>query len=147
MRSEPLGDLHDPLDVRVRELLVELEPEVRELQRDVAGQLLRVEPFEDAPVLVRDRLRLGGVAHALAEQRRVRVEPLVCEAVQHCDARVDRLAGDEPGGAEPHSVAAHEALVGAADHTERDQRVEGEAFSIAAFCSSRAFQSMVTFGL
>ena len=74
---EALGHVHDALDVRVRELLVELEAEMRELERDVDGQRLGVEPLEDAPVLVRDRLGLGAVADALAEQRRVGVQPLL----------------------------------------------------------------------
>ena len=47
---------------------------------------------------------------AFAEQRRVRVQPLVVQAAEHGDALVERLAGDEPGRAEPHAVAPDERL-------------------------------------
>ena len=34
-RPEPLGPTYEPLDVRVRELLVDVQPQMRELERDV----------------------------------------------------------------------------------------------------------------
>ncbi len=124
---EALGDLDHALDVRVGELLVELEPEVCQLQRDVARELLRVEALEDAPVLLGDGLRLGWIAHALAEQRRVRVETLVRQAPQYGDALVQRLARDEPRRAQPHPVLAHEAphvaVVGRAQDHRAQHRV------------------------
>ena len=50
----------EALDVRVRDLLVEREPEVRELERDVRLQPFGREALEDALVLVGDGL--GAVA-------------------------------------------------------------------------------------
>src|SRR6185503_18978422 len=122
--AEPLGDLHDLLDIRVRDLLVELEAEMGQLECDVARQILRMETLEHTAVLARDRLRLAAVANALAEQRRVRVEPLIGEATQDGDARVEVLARDEARRAEPHPVAAHEALDMAIVGGAQDPRAE-----------------------
>ena len=102
--------LHEPFHVRVRELLVELEAEVGELEGDV-----RAQPFSDEPrdrLLVRgdDGLRLGFVADALAEERRVRREAALVQPAQYGDAVVEGLAGHEPPGAEPHAVPRDEAL-------------------------------------
>ena len=47
---------------------------------------------------------------ALAEQRRVREEPLVVEPAEDDDRVVERLAGDEPRRSEAHPVLAHDAL-------------------------------------
>ena len=93
-----------PAHVRVRELLVDLEPEVRELQRDVRAQLLGRDPVEHLLVRRDDPLGLPRLEDALAEQRRVRVQPLLVQAAEHGDALVERLAGDEARGAEPHAV-------------------------------------------
>ena len=122
--AEALGDFHDLLHVRVRDLLVELEAEVGQLQRDVARQLLRVETLEHAAVFARDRLGLAAVADALAEQRGIRVEPLIGEATEDGDALVDVLTGDEARRAEPHPVAAHEALHMAVVGGAQDPRAE-----------------------
>ena len=98
------------LDVLVGELLVEGEAEVRELERDVRLQLLGDEPLDDRLVLGSDGGGALGVRDRLAEERRVRVETRVVELPQHRDARVERLAGDEAGRADPLAVALDEAL-------------------------------------
>ena len=105
------GGVRDELaDVRARELLVEAEPEVRQLQRDVDPQPLGRDAVEDLPVRLDDDARLGLVVDALAEQRRVGLEAAVVEPPQHDDRVVERLAGDEPGRAEAHPVPAHAPL-------------------------------------
>ena len=64
---------------------------------------------EDLLVLGRDRLRLGLREDVLAEQRRVRVEPALVEPRKHRRRLLERLAGDEPVGAQPHAVLARDA--------------------------------------
>ena len=84
---------------------------MRELQRDVRAQLLRRDPVDHAPVRrARPRSVCARLEHAFAEQRRVRVQALVVQPAQHGDALVERLAGDEAAGAEPHAVPPHEPL-------------------------------------
>ena len=109
-RAERAGVRDQALDVRVRDLLVEGEPEVRQLERDVRPQFLRDEPLEDRLVLGGDRGGALEVGHRLAEERRVRVQPRVVEPPKDGDALVERLAGDEPRRAEPLAVLLHEPL-------------------------------------
>ena len=59
--------------MRVGELLVEQEPEVRQLERDVDAQPALGDAVQDLLVLGDDRPRLGSREDVLAEQRRVRV--------------------------------------------------------------------------
>src|SRR5829696_2218977 len=99
--------LDEPEHVRVRELLVDVEAEVGELQRHVAAQPLVGEPVDDRNVLRRHALRLGLVADALAEERRVRRQPLLVQAAQDGHRLVDRLARDEATRAELHPVSPH----------------------------------------
>ncbi len=61
-RVEVAGVLDEPLDVPVRELLVELEPEMGELEGDVRAQPLVDEPGDHVLVLGDDDRRLGLVA-------------------------------------------------------------------------------------
>ena len=107
---EALRVLYEPLYVRVRELVIELEAEVRELERDVRAQPFRDEPRDRLLVRRDDGLRLRLVAHPLAEERRVRREPALVQPAQYGDALVKGLAGHEPPGAEPHAVLRDEAL-------------------------------------
>ena len=109
-RAELAGARDESLDVRVRDLLVEGEAEVRELERDVRLQLLRDEALDDLLVLGGDGGRALGVRDRLAEERRVRVQARVVELAQHGDALVERLAGDEASGADAPAVALHETL-------------------------------------
>ncbi len=75
MKLPTPGGVRDELaDVRARERLVEGEPEVGQLERDVDLQLLGRDPVEDLPVRLDDDAGLGLVADALAEQRRVGLE-------------------------------------------------------------------------
>ena len=97
-------------DVAVRELLIDREAEVRELDREVRPQPLRVDAVEHLGVRADHRACLGLVAHALAEQRRVREETVVVQPPEHRHGIVERLAGDEPRGAEPEAVPLDEAL-------------------------------------
>ena len=111
MKLPRAGRMRDELaDVRARELLVEGEPEMGELERDVDAEPLGRDAVEDLPVRVDDRPGLRLVLDALAEQRRVREQPLVVEPAQDDDRVVERLPGDEPRRAEPHAVPPHDAL-------------------------------------
>src|SRR5581483_12321943 len=98
------------LHVLVGELLVEVEPQVRELERDVRLQLLRGDPVEHFPVRVHDGAALVRRVHVLAEQRRVRQQALLVEPPEHGDELLERLAGDETRRAEPHPVLADEVV-------------------------------------
>ena len=94
------GGVGDELaDVGLRELLVEGEPEVRELERDVDPQLLGRDAVEDLPVGVDDDAGLGLAADALAEQRRVGAKPFSLSRRSDDDRLVERLAGHEPARA------------------------------------------------
>ena len=101
-----------PIFARV-ELLVEGKPEMGELEGDVDAQPFGCDAIEDLLVAVDDGPRLGLVADALPEQRRVREKPLLVQAAQDDDGLVERLAGDEPaprrtacrGGARPAAAA------------------------------------------
>ena len=72
--SELAGARYESLDVGVRDLLVEGQPEVRELECDVRLQLLRHQPLDDVLVRVGHGFRARGVGNRFAEERRVRVE-------------------------------------------------------------------------
>ncbi len=142
--AEPARDGGDALDVRVRELLVEREAEVRELERDVRLQLLGDESFHDRLVLLCDRGRAGRVGDGLAEQRGVRVEPCVVQPSQHRHAVVERLAGDEAGCADTLAVLLHQPLkavaVGGVEDRgprERGQRCRDAGHSARAYRDRR----------
>ena len=77
---------------------------MRQLQRDVRPQLLRRDPVDHLFVGCDDALGLARLEHALAEQRRVRVEALLVQPAEDGDAFVERLARDEASRAEPHPV-------------------------------------------
>ena len=88
--AEPLRDLDDPLDVRVRDLLVELEAEMGQLERDVrTAASPRARRSSTRPYSSATASASAAVADALAEERRVRVEPLLGEATQDGDALVE----------------------------------------------------------
>ena len=116
------GVRDEAFDVRVRGLLVEGEPEVRQLQREVRPEALAGEPVEELGVLAHDDVRSVRVRYRLAEQRRVRVQACVVQPPQHDDALVERLSGDEPAGSEAHAVAAHDALQEGAVRGAQDHR-------------------------
>ncbi len=109
-RPERLGTGDEPLDVGVGDLLVDGEAEVRQLERDVCLQLLGDEPLDDGLVLGRDGSGTRCVGSRLAKQRRVRVEPRLVQLPEHADARVERLACDEPRCADAPTVALDEVL-------------------------------------
>ena len=111
-------------EVAVRELLVDREAEVRELERDVRPQPFGLDAVEQLAVRGDDRARLGLVAHALAEQRRVRQEAVVVQPPQDRDRCVEALAGDEARGAEPEAVPLDEALQPRAVGAARMQAAE-----------------------
>ena len=69
---------------------------MRELERDVCPQTLSVDPVQHLAVRVDDRARLGFVANALAEQRRIGEEALFVQTPQDRHRRIEALAGDEP---------------------------------------------------
>src|SRR5919198_1299630 len=93
---------------------------MRELERYVGLQTLRRDPVQDLPVRRDDTLGGRRLEHALAEQRRVRVETLLVEPAQDLDALVERLAGDEACGAELHAVLADQPLHAAAVRGDED---------------------------
>ena len=112
-------------DVLAREPLVETEPEVGQLERDVDLQLLGGDPVEDLPLRLDDDAGLGLVADPLAEKRRVGLEAVVVEAPQHEDCLLERLPGDEPGGAEAHPVLANTSLQPGAVRGGEDRLPQG----------------------
>jgi hypothetical protein len=66
-------------DVALGELLVDRETEMRELERDVCPQALRLNAVEQLAVGGDDLARLGLVVDTLAEQRRVREKTLLVQ--------------------------------------------------------------------
>src|SRR5581483_8448523 len=108
--AERRGVLDELGEVAERELLVDRETEMGELERDVRPESLGGDPVEQRPVRVDDGTRFGLVAHALAEERRVRQEAVVVQAAEDRHRGVEALACDEAGGAEPEAVALHEPL-------------------------------------
>ena len=83
---------------------------MRQLEREVRPQSFCVDAIEHVPVRSDDRTCLHLVAHALAEQRRVREETGFVQPPQDPYGIVDALPRDEPGSAEPEAVALHESL-------------------------------------
>ena len=92
------------LDVLVGELLVDVETEVRQLQRHVRPQLLSCSRARISRYSLDDRARLGLLEHVLAEKRRVRVEAALVQAAQDGDAGVEILARDEARRSEAQAV-------------------------------------------
>ena len=121
-RAELTGSRDEPFDVLVRDILVERQPEVRELQRDVGLEVLGDEPLENPLVLVRDGGGTGCVGNRLAKQRRVRMEPRVVQPAQHRDALVERLARDEARRADAPPVLLYEPLEALAVRRVEDRR-------------------------
>src|SRR5690349_4507205 len=111
-------------NVALRKLLVDRETEVRELERDVRAQALRADAVEQLAVGGHHLPRLGLVAHALAEERRVREEPLVVQPPQDRDGGVETLPRDEARCAELEAVALHEPLQPRAVRGREDQAAE-----------------------
>src|SRR5205823_3920964 len=126
---EPGRVLDERGHVLVGELLVEAEPEVRELERDVRLQLLGGDPVEHLAVRVDDGPALVGCLHVLAEKRGVREQPLLVQAPQYGDELIERLAGDEPRRAQAHAVAPDEVVepgaVGECENRPPRRRVGG----------------------
>ena len=113
-------------EVLARQLRVEREAEVGRLDREVRAQPRARDAVEHALVLLDDRLRLAGLADALAEQRRVREQPALVELPEHRHRLLERLTGDEAPRAEAHPVPADEAadrlaLGGGEDHPSRER--------------------------
>ena len=77
-------------DVRPRELFVEPEPEMRQLQRHVGTELLGRDAIEDLLVALDHDPRLRLVAHPFAQERRVGEKPLLVESSQHDHSLVER---------------------------------------------------------
>ena len=73
----------------------DVEPEVRELHRDVRGQRTLVDLVEHLEVMVADRGRLGGVLHLLAELREHGSEPVAGERARSAEGIGERLPGHE----------------------------------------------------
>ena len=107
---ELCGPCDERLEIFVGHFLVEREPEVRELERDVRPELLVDQPLDQLAVLHRHRRRTGRRRDRLAEQRGVRVEARVVESSKRHDALVERLARDEARGPDAHPVPLDEAL-------------------------------------
>jgi len=97
-------------EVALRELLVDREAEMRELEGDVRPQLLRIDAVEHLAVSGDDGTCLRLVADALAEQGRVRQQPVVVQPPQYGHRIVERLTGHEARGAEAEAVLLDEAL-------------------------------------
>ena len=91
-RAQAPGMGNEPLHVRVCDLLVEGEPEVGQLERDVGPQLLGGDPIEDPYVLRDHRGRPLGGRDRLSEKRRVRVEARFVRAGggRRCTRRASR---------------------------------------------------------
>ena len=97
--------LHD----RDAQLLRDVQPHRRELDRDVRVELLLVNAIEDREILGRRRARLALVRHAFAEQIERRRDALGVERANRLERVVERFTGDEAAGeflGEP--VVAHE---------------------------------------
>ena len=109
---------------------------MRELQCDVRLQLLGGDAGDDFAICLDDRLGLGRLEHAFAEQRRVRREALLVEAAQDCNALVERLTGDEACGAEAAAVPADEPLDAPAVGRGEDPLAEGRVRGAAQLCES-----------
>ena len=84
----------DRLEVLAAEVVVELEPERRELDRDVRVELLVVEPREHVVVLTRDRARLVGARDLLAEHVDGRELPFRVQPSDDAHRVVERRPGD-----------------------------------------------------
>ena len=87
--------LDEALDVHVGQLLVELEAEMSELERDVDREPLGRDALQDLPVARDDGVGLDLAPDALAEQRRVRVKALRRQLLERRDTVVERLTGDD----------------------------------------------------
>ena len=101
--------LEQAAEVLEGQLLVDVEAEVRELQRHIRLQPFRGNAVDHLPVGRDDRVGLCRFEHALAEQRGVRREALLVQPAEDGDALVERLAGDEARGPEPAAMPADEA--------------------------------------
>ena len=105
------GGVRDELaDVGARELLVEGEAEMGQLERHVDLQPLGRDAVEDLPVGVDDGARLGLVATPSPSRVVFALRPALVQPAQHDDRVVERLPRDEPGRAEPHPVPPHDPL-------------------------------------
>ena len=97
---------------------------MRELQSDVRPQPLGGDALDDVLVRRDDACACVDRRYVLAEDRRVRQEPVVVQPSQHWNGVVECLAGDEAGGAEPHAVSAHEPPNGRAVRRREDRATQ-----------------------
>ena len=134
--------LDEQAHVLEREFFVDLEPEVRQLQRGVGAEVVCGDPVEHGAVGPDDVARLARLEHALAEQRRVGIEALVVQRSQHSGALVERFARDEASGAEPLAVAPDEPLHARAVRGGEDPLAERRIDRAVQLCdSSHSFTS------
>ena len=111
---------------RVRELLVDREAEVRELERDVRPQPLGVRCGRAARGRRRRRRGVSASSRTPSPRSVVFVSrPLLVQPPQDGDRRVEAFAGDEARGAEPEAVPLHEPLQARAVRGREEQAADG----------------------
>jgi hypothetical protein len=92
-------------DVRRTRLAIDVEPEVRELDRDLRRQSARAQPLEDVEVAVANGGALGAGRDLLAELREQRADPLAPEPRRGVEGRAGVLARQEPPRRAPEEGA------------------------------------------
>ena len=114
---------------------------MRELERDVRPQLLVGDAVDDLAVRLDDRVRLAGSSTPSPSSVVFGVQALLVEAAQDGDALVERLAGDEARGAEPHAVAAHERCARAGCRRRRGSPCGGPRRRAPVSCARAAIRA------
>ena len=122
------GTLREAADVLERPLRVEVEPELGQLDRDLAVELAFAMSIEQPEVVVRDGIRLLAPRDVLAEPSEHRRDALGLERVGGCEGRGSVLAGHEPehgpsGEPELRQPFAQPAVAG---HPQEDRSHPGE---------------------
>ena len=92
------------------QLVVELDAQVRELERHVGVKALFAESGDLAGVFRLVRIDLGRGQRVVVEEPGQAPHALRVAFAEDGDDLVEGLGGDEAAGAEPHSIARHEAI-------------------------------------
>ena len=107
--AELLGALDQPIHVALAERAIEVEAELRRLDRDVRVEAGRRHLVEHLEVVLRDFLGFFGLGQVLAEPRQDGVDPELLLLLGGLQRVLDPLAGHEPGdrpaARTPHLVA------------------------------------------
>src|SRR5688572_6896455 len=126
--EEPLAAVEDPAKVVDGARAVDVESELRKLQREVPSDAGLLDRVDDLEVLAGGGIGVGQTGDALAEEIEGVQEAAALDGARRVDCFGHRLAGDEPAreaGRPPHAVARRDGFQETAGREEMKKSLGG----------------------